>query len=120
VVIAASTATIGNNATVTLAGSAPDLTITADPRSISTTKALAAKGASGTAFGLGLSIAVSVVDDTTTAAIGDNVTLTGTRALTLSATGGHTSTIQAENGAKTTAAGSDAITPVIAVGISIL
>ncbi len=118
-VLASSTAAIGNAAIVTLAGATPDVTLTADPDSASTTKALAGE-ASGTAFGLGLSIAVSVVDDTTAATIGDEAIVNGARTLTLSATGGHSSVVEATNGAKATAAGGDAVTPVVAVAISIV
>src|SRR5439155_26048622 len=118
-VLASSTASVGNAAIVTLAGATSDVTLTADPDSASTTKALAGE-ASGTAFGLGLSIAVSVVDDTTVATIGDEAIVNGARTLTLSATGGHSSVVEATNGAKATAAGGDAVTPVVAVAISIV
>src|SRR4029077_289292 len=116
-VLGTSSATIGNAATVALSGG--DLTVAADPDSVSTTKALAGE-ASGSAFGLGLSIAVSVVDDTTTASIGDEATISGGHNVTVSATGGHSSVVEATNGAKATAAGGDAITPVVAVAISIV
>src|SRR5439155_5539162 len=86
-VLASSTASLGAGDSVTLAGGSGDVAITADPDSVSTTKALSA-GATGAKFGLGLSIAVSVVIDTTTASIGDLATLTGAHNLLVSATGG--------------------------------
>src|SRR4029077_19839664 len=116
-VLASSTASLGNGATVTLAGGSGDVSISADPSSISTTKALSA-GATGSKFGLGLSIAVSVVIDSTTASIGDLATLTGAHNLLVSASGGHQSVVEAENGAK--APSGDAVTPVVAVAISIV
>src|SRR5439155_13712823 len=93
--------------------------ISANPNSVSTTKALAGE-ASGSAFGLGLSIAVSVVDDTTSASIGDLATISGAHDVSVSATGGHSSIVEATNGAKATTATGDAVTPVVAVAISIV
>src|SRR5205814_37475 len=69
-VLAQSSASVGNGVAVTLSGGTRDVSITADPDSISTTKALSG-GVSGAKFGLGLSIAVSVVIDRTTASIGN-------------------------------------------------
>src|SRR5439155_145053 len=83
----------------TLSGGSGDVAITADPDSVSTTKALAGETA-GAAFGLGLSIAVSVVDDTTTAFIGDLATISGAHNVSVSATGGHSSVVEAKKGAK--------------------
>ncbi|HEY8830096.1 MAG TPA: hypothetical protein VIM83_05805, partial [Candidatus Limnocylindria bacterium] len=118
-VLASTTAATGNGTMVTLSGSAADVSVTAGSSSVSTTKALSA-GATGAKFGLGLSIAVSVVVDDATASIGDGTVLTGTRNLVVSANGGHASVVEAENGAKTTGSGADAITPVVAVAISIV
>src|SRR4029077_15134506 len=111
-VLASSTASLGAGATVGLASGSGTVPSGADPSSISTTKALSA-GATGSKFGLGLSIAVSVVIDSTTASIGDLVTLTGAHNLLVSASGGHQSVVEAENGAK--APSGVAVTPVVAV-----
>src|SRR4029077_9229050 len=118
-VLSNSEASIASAATVTLTG---DATLTAASSSNSVAKALPAKGgASGGAFGLGLSIAVNVVVDTTQALINGNVVLLpAVQNVSLTANGGHTMTTYAENGAKTTTASGDAITPVIAVAVSLV
>src|SRR5439155_1517315 len=106
-VLVSSTARLGSASVVTLTGGTGDVTISADPDSTSTTKALAGETA-GTTFGLGLSIAVSIVNDSTTAAIGDGVILTGAHDLAITAGGGHASIIEAANGAKATLSGAGA------------
>ncbi|HEX8971092.1 hypothetical protein, partial [Oryzihumus sp.] len=69
-------------------------------------------GVDGT--GIGASFAINIVNDTETAALGNNTTLTGAGNLTLNATTTNTMTTEAENGAE----GSVAITPTVAVSIS--
>src|SRR4029077_6502303 len=62
----------------------------------------------------------NVVVDTTQALINSNVLLPAVQNVSLTANGGHTMTTYAENGAKTTTSTGDAITPVIAVAVSLV
>src|SRR6202158_3950872 len=117
-VLSSSEASIGNGAQVTLTGAA---SASATSSSDSVVKALPGKdGATAKSFGLGLSIALNIVVDDTLALVKANVVLTGATGLSLLAHGGHTMTTYAENGAKSTAAGGDAITPVIAIAVSVI
>ncbi len=121
-VLISATASVGDSSVLTFAGGTGDLTVTAGSKSVSTVKALPGTeaGASGEAFGLGLSIGLSIVVDDTLARLGDGVATSGAHDVVLTAAGGHVMTTEAANGAATTAAGSDAVTPVIAVSVSLV
>ena len=121
-VLISATASVGDSSVLTFSGGTGDLTLAAGSRSVSTVKALpgTAAGASGEAFGLGLSIGLSIVVDDTLARLGDGVATSGAHDVVLTAAGGHAMTTEAANGAATTAAGSDAVTPVIAVSVSLV
>ena len=121
-VLISATATVGDNSLLSLSGGTGDVAITAGSKSVSTVKALPGTetGASGEAFGLGLSIALSIVVDDTLARLGDGVAVAGAHDVVLTAAGGHAMTTEAANGARTTSAAGDAVTPVIAVSVSLV
>jgi hypothetical protein len=73
---------------VTLSGTTPDATLNAVSNSSSTVKAepIGAGAGGGSSFGFGASVALNLINDTTTAAIGNGATISGGRNLSLSAT----------------------------------
>uniref|UniRef100_UPI0032217262 beta strand repeat-containing protein n=1 Tax=Microbacterium sp. TaxID=51671 RepID=UPI0032217262 len=109
------TTTAGIDGTVTLAGG--DATITATSDVATTVKALpAGAGVTSTGqLGLGASVALALVTDTTTATIGDNVSLTGARDLILTATATDAASAEARMGAK---GGKVALSPAVAITLS--
>ncbi|MCY7286954.1 MAG: hypothetical protein LH624_01545, partial [Cryobacterium sp.] len=87
----------------------------------STTEALPAVtgvGVTAENFGLGASVALAIINVSTVAGIADGAVLPRSAAVTLTADTRTTTTTTARNGAKATAAGSTAVTPVVAVTIS--
>ena len=117
-VLISATATVGDNSLLSLSGGTGDVAITAGSKSVSTVKALPGTetGASGEAFGLGLSIALSIVIDKTEASVPDGAAIFGARNLSITAHGGHALTTEAENGAAATEG--TAVTPVIAISFA--
>jgi hypothetical protein len=92
-----------------------NVSLEASSTSESTVKALPAGEIGGADFGLGLSFALSIVNDTTAAAIEDTAILTGGDDLDLHADGRHAMTTEARTGA---ASDDVAVTPSIAIAIS--
>ncbi|HEX7527306.1 MAG TPA: hypothetical protein VF327_13410, partial [Gaiellaceae bacterium] len=92
---------------------AGDVSLTAASTSVSTVKALGGT-IGGSSFGLGISFALSIVNDTTSAGIDDTGTLLNGHDMTLHANGQHAMTTESRTGA----AGPIAIVPSIAISIS--
>ena len=90
-----------------------DVSLTAASTSVSTVKALGGT-IGGSSFGLGISFALSIVNDTTFAGIEDTGLLTNAHDLVLGANGQHAMTTLSQTGA----AGPIAIVPSIAISIS--
>ncbi|HTZ06018.1 MAG TPA: hypothetical protein VMB53_09700, partial [Gaiellaceae bacterium] len=94
---------------------AGDVTLTATSDSVTTVTALPGGHTGGSDFGLGISVALSIVNDTTFAGLEDGSLLTGGDDLTLHAAGSHAMTTTAQTGA---AGGGVTIVPSIAIAIS--
>ena len=92
-----------------------DASLSAASNSISTVKAFPGGATSGTDFGLGISFALSIVNDTTFAGIEDTGLLTNAHDLTLHANGQHAMTTQAQTGAT---GGGVTVVPSISIAIS--
>ena len=103
-------AAIRTTGSVTTTG---DVSLTAASTSVSTVKALGGT-IGGSSFGLGISFALSIVNDTTFAGIEDTGLLTNAHDLVLGANGQHAMTTLSQTGA----AGPIAIVPSIAIAIS--
>ena len=98
--------------TTTLAGA---LASTASSTSETTTEALPdGPGAGGADLGIGASFALSIINDTVRAGIGDGAVVTGAGAVTIDADQSHVSTTTARTGAK----GTTSVAPAIAIVIS--
>ena len=91
-----------------------NVTLGAASTSVSTVSALPAGVTGGSSFGLGISFALSIINDHTYAGIDDGGALINAADLTLHANGQHALTTTAETGAS----GGVAIVPSIAVAIS--
>ena len=115
VVVTDNTSYVDNNATLTLVNS-PNVTIEALSDVTNTTTAVpaAGSGSASTSTGVGASVAFTDAEDTTAAYVGDNVTLSGAKNLSLTAVSTHYTSTQAENGAK----GGTAVTPVVAISVA--
>ena len=87
--------------TLTLVNS-PNVTIEALSNITNTTTALpaAGSGSASASTGVGASVAFTDAEDTTAAYVGDNVTLSGAKSLSLTAVSTHYTSTQAGNGAK--------------------
>ncbi len=94
-----------------------DLALTATSTLDNQALALAKQSSDGDASGIGASVAVNVVNDTTTAGLVDGATLTGVDDLTITATGTDTMTTTAEGGASA-GSGSLALSAQVAISIS--
>ena len=107
------TATISPNAVVNANGG--DVSISAASAASSTNKAQPKlEGATGKTVGVGASVSLTILNDTTTASIGDNATLAGANNVTLAATATDSATGFAKNGA----AGGVAVTADVAIMLS--
>ena len=97
-------AVINQTTTAELAGpvvlTGGDATITAASNAASTVKAEpTAGGVTSTSVGVGASVALNLITDTTTATIDNGITLTGAANVTLSATAGDAAITEAKMGA---------------------
>ncbi len=92
-----------------------DVSLSAASNSVSTVSALPGVATGGSSFGLGISFALSIVNDTTSAGIEDTGVLTNAHDLTLAANGQHAMTTDAKTGA---AGGGVTIVPSISIAIS--
>lgn len=107
-----SNATIAGGATVTLGGG--DLSLSSDNLTETTATALPDEtGAAGGKVGVGASVALNILANRSSATLGDEATLTGADAITLSASAAHAITTTAEAGS----AGGVSITPVVALAM---
>ena len=114
IVFSGTSASIETPAPVAVNG---DLVLTATSNLDNKALALAKQSAEGDASGIGASFALNVVNDTTSAGIADNATLTGVDDLTLTATATDTMTTTAEGGASA-GSGSLALSAQAAISIS--
>ncbi|WP_367889442.1 hypothetical protein [Humibacter ginsenosidimutans] len=102
---------------VTLTGG--DVAITAGSNATSTVKAEPTPGGvSASDVGIGASVALNLVTDTTTALLDDGITVTGAHDFTLTARAGDLATTEAKMGAQGTGSAKVAVTPAIAITIS--
>ena len=95
-----------------------DVSIKAESHSTSIVKALPAtlgNAPAAESVGIGASVAISLVDDTTLAAIESGATLTGGNNVTVNAVSSHALTTEAKTGA---AGGDVAVVPAVAIAIS--
>src|SRR6185437_8154572 len=96
--------------------SAGDASITAGSNASTVVSALPALGGvSGTTAGVGASVALALVTDTTSASLGNGGALTSAKNLTLSSTAVDSATAEARMGA---AGGKVALAPAVAVTVS--
>ena len=99
----------------TVNASGGDITLSASSDSSSVVKALpVGTGGGGSTLGLGAAVALSIVNDSTTATIENNALLPSTHDLVLAANGKHVMTTESRTGAS----GGVAIAPSVAVAIS--
>ena len=115
--VAVTVAIVRADATVRapLAAGGVDVTASASSESTTTTEALPGEdGVSGAKTGVGVSFALSVVDDRVSAGVADGVTITGARDITLHAQAAHDTTTTAKTGAK----GKTAVAPAVATTVS--
>ncbi|MGN6127474.1 MAG: beta strand repeat-containing protein, partial [Humibacter sp.] len=102
---------------VTLTGG--DVTVAAGSNATSTVKAEPTPGGvSASDVGIGASVALNLVTDTTTAVLDDGITVTGAHDFTLPSSATELATTEAKMGAQGTGSAKVAVTPAIAITIS--
>ena len=115
VVVANTTSDLQGASPVTLNGA--DLTLSATSNLDNQALATAKQAADGSASGVGASVAVNVVNDTTTAGLPDGSVLVGAKNLTITSTGTDSMTTTA-NGGASAGSGSLALSAQVAITIS--
>src|SRR5690606_16576875 len=107
-------ATVASGASLTFTGADRSLSISAENRTATTTKALPVDdGASGGKVGVGASVATAIIANRATAEVADGVAFANAGAIDLAASGDHKVSTEAKSGA----AGGIALTPVLGLSI---